>query len=69
MFGGPWMAILTIIGNRIGKTVRLDRTTLEGSRGNFSYICVEVDLSKLLLSKCRLGRRVQRIEYEGLHTV
>ncbi|CAN1148797.1 hypothetical protein LINPERHAP2_LOCUS16682, partial [Linum perenne] len=27
-------AILTIIGNRIGKTVRLDLTTLGGSRGN-----------------------------------
>ncbi|CAN1156360.1 hypothetical protein LINPERHAP2_LOCUS20905 [Linum perenne] len=62
-------AILTIIGNRIGKTVRLDETTLEGSGGNFSRICVEVDLSKPLLSKYRLRRRVQHIEYEGLHTI
>ncbi|CAN1125300.1 hypothetical protein LINPERPRIM_LOCUS31606 [Linum perenne] len=62
-------AILTIIGNRIGKTVRLDLTTLGGSRGNFARICVEVDLSKPLLSKYRLRRRVRRIEYEGLHTI
>ncbi|CAN1142820.1 hypothetical protein LINPERPRIM_LOCUS26198 [Linum perenne] len=62
-------AILTIIGNRIGKTVRLDGTTLEGSRGNFARICVEVDLSKPLLSKYRLRRRIRRIEYEGLHTI
>ncbi|CAN1154114.1 hypothetical protein LINPERHAP2_LOCUS19827 [Linum perenne] len=61
--------ILTIIGNRIGKTVRLDGTTLEGSRGNFARICVEVDLSKPLLSKYRLRQRVRRIEYEGLHTI
>ncbi|CAN1273486.1 hypothetical protein LINPERPRIM_LOCUS15066 [Linum perenne] len=61
--------ILTIIGNKIGKTVRLDNTTLEGSRGNFARICVEVDLAKPLLSKYRLHRRVRRIEYEGLHTI
>ncbi|CAN1125950.1 hypothetical protein LINPERHAP2_LOCUS3150 [Linum perenne] len=61
--------ILQIIGDRIGRTVRIDHTTLEGSRGNFARICVEVDLSKPLLSKYRLRRRVRRIEYEGLHTI
>ncbi|CAN1130296.1 hypothetical protein LINPERHAP2_LOCUS5742 [Linum perenne] len=61
--------ILKIIGDRIGRTVRIDHTTLEGSRGNFARICVEVDLSKPLLSKYRLRRRVRRIEYEGLHTI
>ncbi|CAN1294981.1 hypothetical protein LINPERPRIM_LOCUS22675 [Linum perenne] len=61
--------ILRIIGDRIGKTVRLDHTTLEGSRGNFARICVEVDLSKPLLSKYRLRRRIRRIEYEGLHMI
>ncbi|CAN1749507.1 hypothetical protein LINPERHAP1_LOCUS3734, partial [Linum perenne] len=38
-------------------------------RGNYARICVEVDLSKPLLSKYRLRRRVRRIDYEGLHTV
>ncbi|CAN1273765.1 hypothetical protein LINPERPRIM_LOCUS15179 [Linum perenne] len=61
--------ILKLIGDRIGRTVRIDHTTLEGSRGNFARICVEVDLSKPLLSKYRLRRRVRRIEYEGLHTI
>ncbi|CAN1161430.1 hypothetical protein LINPERHAP2_LOCUS23907 [Linum perenne] len=61
--------ILKRIGDRIGKTVRIDHTTLEGSRGNFARICVEVDISKPLLSKYRLRRRVRRIEYEGLHTI
>ncbi|CAN1128426.1 hypothetical protein LINPERHAP2_LOCUS4620 [Linum perenne] len=62
-------AILKIIGDRIGIMVRVDHTTLEGSRGNFARICVEVDLCKPLLSKYRLRRRVRRIEYEGLHTI
>ncbi|CAN1181685.1 hypothetical protein LINPERHAP2_LOCUS35546 [Linum perenne] len=69
MFGGPWMVILKRIGDRIGKIVRIDHTTLEASRGNFARICVEVDLSKPLLSKYHLRRRVRRIEYEGLHTI
>ncbi|CAN1149173.1 hypothetical protein LINPERHAP2_LOCUS16875 [Linum perenne] len=55
--------------NKIGRTVRIDHTTLEGSRGNFATICVEVDLSKPLLSKYRLRRRVRRIKHEGLHTI
>ncbi|CAN1130908.1 hypothetical protein LINPERHAP2_LOCUS6111, partial [Linum perenne] len=61
--------ILKLIGDRIGRTVRIDHTTLEGVRGNFARICVEVDLSKPLLSKYKLKRRVRRIEYEGLHTI
>ncbi|CAN1271017.1 hypothetical protein LINPERPRIM_LOCUS14082 [Linum perenne] len=61
--------ILKRIGDKIGTTVRIDHTTLEGARGNFARICVEVDLSKPLLSKYRLRRRVRRIEYEGLHTI
>ncbi|CAN1144835.1 hypothetical protein LINPERHAP2_LOCUS14333 [Linum perenne] len=62
-------AILKIIGDRIGKTVRVDGTTLFGNRGNYARICVEVDLHKPLLSKYRLRRRVRRIEYEGLHEI
>ncbi|CAN1182282.1 hypothetical protein LINPERHAP2_LOCUS35875 [Linum perenne] len=62
-------SILKRIGDRIGKTVRIDHITLEGSRGNFARLCVEVDLSRPLLSKYHLRRRVRRIEYEGLHTI
>ncbi|CAN1120237.1 hypothetical protein LINPERHAP2_LOCUS93 [Linum perenne] len=62
-------AVLSTIGDNIGKTIRIDHTTLQGNRGNFVCICVEVDLSKFLLSKYRLRRRVRRIEYEGLHTI
>ncbi|CAN1181079.1 hypothetical protein LINPERHAP2_LOCUS35156 [Linum perenne] len=60
--------ILTMIGDKIGKTIRLDNTTMSGTRGNFARICVEIDLDKPLLSKYRLRRRVRRVEYEGLHS-
>ncbi|CAN1121473.1 hypothetical protein LINPERHAP2_LOCUS809, partial [Linum perenne] len=62
-------SILKRIGDRIVKTVRVDHTTLESSRGNFARLYVEVDLSKPLLLKYRLRRRVRRIEYEGLDTI
>ncbi|CAN1822969.1 hypothetical protein LINPERHAP1_LOCUS30174 [Linum perenne] len=62
-------AILEVIENKTGKTIRLDTMTMSGTRGNFAHICVEIDLSKPLLSKYRLKRRVRRIEYEGLHLI
>ncbi|CAN1139820.1 hypothetical protein LINPERHAP2_LOCUS11515 [Linum perenne] len=61
--------ILTSIGNIIGKTVHIDRTTLNGRRGNYARICVEIDISEKLKSKYRLWRRVRRMEYEGLHVI
>ncbi|CAN1126735.1 Putative ribonuclease H protein At1g65750, partial [Linum perenne] len=61
--------ILRIIGDRIGRTVRVDGTTLFGNRGNYARVCVEIDLREPLVSKYRLHRRVRRIEYEGLHEI
>ncbi|CAN1171382.1 hypothetical protein LINPERHAP2_LOCUS29527 [Linum perenne] len=63
------VGILTLVGNSIGKTVRVDNTTLFGNRGNYARLCVEIDLNKPLISKYRLRRRVRRVEYEGLHEI
>ncbi|CAN1775021.1 hypothetical protein LINPERHAP1_LOCUS13195, partial [Linum perenne] len=38
-------------------------------RGNYAIICIEIDITKPLKSKYRLWRRVQRVEYQGLHVV
>lgn len=32
-------------------------------------MCVEVDITKPLLSKFKLRRRIRRIEYEGIHLI
>ncbi|CAN1153151.1 hypothetical protein LINPERHAP2_LOCUS19211 [Linum perenne] len=63
------VVILQLVGDNIGKTVRVDGTTLFETRGNYARICVEVDLHKPFLSNYRLHRRVRRIEYEGLHKI
>lgn len=53
----------------MGKPIKVDSNTSLGTRGKFAGICVEVDLSKPLLSQVRIGNFAQNIEYEGLRTV
>jgi hypothetical protein len=59
--------ILHYIGNRIGKTVKVDRNTLFQERGKYARVCVEVDLNEPLLAMFELKDRVYTVEYEGLH--
>ncbi|CAN1809632.1 hypothetical protein LINPERHAP1_LOCUS25666 [Linum perenne] len=54
------------IGNAIGRTVRLDLATSEGSRCRYARICVEIDLTKPLLGKYMIGDRVFYVEYESI---
>ncbi|KAJ4832251.1 hypothetical protein Tsubulata_002019 [Turnera subulata] len=60
---------LSTIGNRIGKIYRIDAATSSVSRGQYAKLSVEVNLTKLLVSKFRLRRRNWKVEYEGLHYV
>lgn len=58
---------LVCAGNKIGRTVKVDRTTLSASRCKFARVCVEVDLQKLLKSGYELRGRLWLVQYEGLH--
>lgn len=60
---------LARIGNKLGKIVLVDKTTLDVSRGRFARISVEVDLIKSLIAKFMFKRRVRCVEYEGLHVI
>ncbi|XP_073015397.1 uncharacterized protein [Primulina eburnea] len=57
------------IGNKIGRPIRVDQATSMVSRGKFARMCVEVDITKPLLAKFKLRRRVRKIEYEGIHLI
>lgn len=57
------------IGELIGEPKNIDEATSLVSRGRFARMCIEVDITKPLLSKYKLRRRVRRIEYEGIHLV
>lgn len=61
--------VLHKIGSKIGKVNKIDRNTESMDRGQYVRFCVEVDLSKLLLSKFKLNGRVWKIQYEGLKLI
>ncbi|CAN1157802.1 hypothetical protein LINPERHAP2_LOCUS21761 [Linum perenne] len=68
-FEGPWKVAVGRIGDYIGKTVRLDLATKDGSRARYARVCVEIDLSKPLLGKYVIEDRVLRVEYESLENL
>ncbi|KAI9102969.1 hypothetical protein K1719_023408 [Acacia pycnantha] len=57
------------IGNMIGKTLKIDRTTAFSEKGGFARMCVEVDLQKPLLPGFSHFGEERRFKYEGLHLV
>jgi len=50
--------LLTKICSKIGKMLKLDITTANVERSQFTRLCVDVDLTKPLLSKFRLNGRI-----------
>ena len=53
------------VGAKIGKVLRVDRTTAQADRGQFTRISVEIDLTKPLLSKFWLKGKIWKVQYEG----
>lgn len=60
---------LTRIGNMLGKTVKIDATTMAATKGRSAGVCIELDLTKLLVSMVSLMEFAQAIEYERLHQI
>ncbi|XP_028760838.1 uncharacterized protein LOC114719495 [Neltuma alba] len=60
---------LTIIGNRIGETIKVDMNTSCQLRGHYARMCVLVDLGKQLMSGFSLDGEDYYLEYEGLHSL
>ena len=57
------------IGSKIGKVLRIDKTTSNAERGQFTRLSVEIDLTKPLLSKFWLKGRIWKVQYEGLQLI
>ncbi|KAK4267720.1 hypothetical protein QN277_024463 [Acacia crassicarpa] len=57
------------IGNMIGRTLKIDRTTAFSEKGSFARMCVEVDLQRPLLPGFSHLGEERRFEFEGLHLV
>ena len=61
--------LLQKIGQKIGRVIKVDSTTANVERGQYTRMCIEVDLTKPLLSKFRLNGRIWGIQYEGLRMI
>ncbi|XP_019170572.1 PREDICTED: uncharacterized protein LOC109166143 [Ipomoea nil] len=57
------------LGDKIGKTIKIDDMTCLESRGKFARICVEIDITKQLLAKFTIEDEEYPIEYEGIHLI
>lgn len=61
--------VLHKIGSKIGRVIKIDRNTKSMDRGQYVRFCIEVDLTKPLLSKFKLNKRAWIIQYEGLKMI
>ncbi|XP_019159673.1 PREDICTED: uncharacterized protein LOC109156274 [Ipomoea nil] len=57
------------IGKTIGRPVKIDTTTSLASIGKFARVCVEIDITKSLLSKFVLHFMDWPIKYEGINLI
>ncbi|XP_021293381.1 uncharacterized protein LOC110423492 [Herrania umbratica] len=58
--------VLSRIANKLGRTLKVDRTTFYAIKGKFERLCVELDLTKPLVVKIYIKGHWQKIECEGL---
>ncbi|XP_050242502.1 uncharacterized protein LOC126691511 [Quercus robur] len=57
---------LQIIGNAIGKVLRIDSHTATESRGTFAHLCIQVDVGKPLITALLIGGKEQPVSYKGV---
>ncbi|XP_028758744.1 uncharacterized protein LOC114717714 [Neltuma alba] len=60
---------LGMIGNMVGRTIKIDRSTSIYDKGGFARLCVEIDLQQPLPTAFTAFGEDRQIVYEGLHMV
>ncbi|CAI0540742.1 unnamed protein product, partial [Linum tenue] len=63
-FGKRWEAF-----SKIGKPIRIDEATRTATRSDYARVCVQVDLTKPLLSQFSFNGETYYIQYEGLEKI
>ena len=61
------MGSLGLIGNMIGKVVKIDQSMSINEKGGFARICVDIDLQSPLLLAFKIFDEERQLVYEGLH--
>lgn len=60
---------LFAIAEKVGKPIKVDYATDNMARGRYARVCIELDLSKALVSKVWVAKAWQNVEYENLSLV
>ena len=62
-------SVLREIGGAIGPVLRIDSYTTSGTRGSYARLCLQIDLTKPLITTIRVGRLKQKVMYEGISSL
>ena len=63
------LTILKKIGSTIGLVLRIDSHTINGERGRFTRICIQINVEKPLIKTVKIGKVVQAVQYEGINDI
>ena len=55
-----------LIGKAIGNVLRVDTHTTSKARGRFARLCIQVDVTKPLVTVIKIGKLEQIVCYEGI---
>lgn len=59
--------VLTFIGNRIDKAIKVDKNTLYRENGKYDRLCIQVNLTKPLIARFDVKGRHFKVEYKVLY--
>lgn len=62
-------SVLLEIGKAIGPMLRIDSYTASGARGSYARLCLQIDLTKPLITTIKVGRLRQKVMYEGVSSL
>lgn len=62
-------SFLLAMASAVGRPVKVDKNTLRVERGRIARICVEIDLTQLVVGKVWLNGFWYKVGYEGLHII
>lgn len=60
---------LFAIAEKVGKPIKVDYATDTVARGRYARVCIELELSKALVTKVWVAKEWQAVEYENLNMV
>lgn len=58
-----------LVASLIKRSIKVDTNTLRAKRGSFERICVEIDLTQLVVGTIWIQGHWYYVEYEGLQVV